>query len=110
MRKLNTVLFISCIALTIAACKSEKKKAMETISANEKILFNDTTKMLNEQIAAKQVQIYKNFAVKYPDDTLSPGYLFKAADLATGIHKPKDAVDIYEIFLSKYANHAKAPT
>jgi TolA-binding protein len=102
-------IFYSLVFLSVmAACKSEKQKKNEMIQANEKTLFNDTTKMLNHNLALSQVDLYKEYAEKYPEDTLAPVYLFRAADLAHGMRRNKEAMDMYRDFLVRYPNHPKA--
>ena len=95
-------LFVCCIA-----CKSEKQKLTEVIQANEHKLFNDSTKMLNPGVSDEQLTAYKEFANAFPDDSISPAYLFKAADLAHGMKKNREAIEIYKTFISKYPDHPK---
>src|SRR5262249_53413303 len=51
---------------------------------------------------------YKDFTTKYPDDTASASYLFKAAELANGMRRYRDAIDLYGQFREKYPDHHKA--
>jgi outer membrane protein assembly factor BamD (BamD/ComL family) len=106
MMKHILILFLA--ASLIAGCKSEKRKQAELIQGNEKILFNDSSKMLNKQLALSQVTLYKEFAEKYPEDSLAPLYLFRAADLAHGMRQDREAMDLYRQFLAKYPSHQKA--
>src|SRR2546423_1872108 len=102
------IIYLFIIAAIVAGCKSEKQKMSELIQKNEKILFTDSTKMLNPRLALSEIELYKDFAEKFPDDTLSPAYLFRAADMAHGMRKNKDAMDLYHEFISKYPSHPKA--
>jgi TolA-binding protein len=92
----------------ICSCKPGKEKLVESISANEQKLFNDSTKMLNDSTATEVLKEYKEFAEKYPDDTLAPAYLFKAGDLSNGMRRYKEAIDLFAQFLKKYPDHRKA--
>mgnify|MGYP003337768173 CR=1 FL=1 len=105
---MKRILYVFALAVLIAGCKSEKQKLTEQIDANTKILFNDTIKMMNEQTARAQVDLYKQYAEKFPDDTISPRYLFKAADVAHGLRSNSEALELYRGFISKYPNHPKA--
>jgi len=105
---MKSILYLLLIASIATGCKSEKQKQTELIQANEKLMFNDTSKMLNQQVALSQIELYKTFSEKFPDDTLSPQYLFKAADVAHGMRKNKEAMELYREFLSKYPSHPKA--
>ncbi len=98
----------SVFCFSLYSCKSGKEKLQETISVNEQKLFSDSTKMLDQKIGEDVLKSYKEYAEKYPDDTISPSYLFKAADLANGMKKYREAVDLYGGFREKYPTHRKA--
>jgi outer membrane protein assembly factor BamD (BamD/ComL family) len=100
-----------CIVLILfvaVSCTSQKEKLLSQISENEKKLFSDTTKLLNPKIALEEIELYKNFSNTFAKDSLAPLYLFKAADLVHGMGKEHEALELYDQFLSKYPNHAKA--
>jgi TolA-binding protein len=103
-----TVPFLFVLPLLLYSCKSGKEKLQETIGSDEQKLFSDSTRMLNPQVAEEVFKSYKEYSDKYPDDTISAAYLFKAADLANGIKKYKDAVELYARFREKYPMHRKA--
>ena len=63
--------------------------------------------MLNSAVAESVFKSYKEFATKYPDDTASANYLFKAAELANGMKRFRDAIDLYGQFREKYPDHWK---
>jgi len=96
------------ICLALFSCKSGKQKLQESISTNEQKLFSDSTKMLDATVAEETLKSYKEYAEKYPDDTASATYLFKSADLANGMRKYKEAIDLYGRFGEKYPTHRKA--
>lgn len=98
------------ILLCLYSCKSEKQKLSEQIKANEEKLFNDSTKMLNPAVAKDEFDAYQKFASDYPNDTASPGFLFKAADLASGMRRPREAARLYRELISKYPDHSKIAT
>lgn len=109
MRKIFNLVLLSVFTI-LFSCKSEKEKLSELIKANEEKLFNDTTKMLNPAIAIDELANYQKFVTAWPDDTASAGYLFKAAELANGLRKHRDAARLYREFISKYPDHSKAAT
>jgi len=106
MRITNTLLIVTAVSIFVS-CKSAKEKLSYQIKANEEALFNDSTKMLNPKIANEELAAYRKFADAYPEDSASAGYLFKAADLAHGMQKSRDAVSIYKDFISRYPKHNK---
>ena len=105
--KTNYLLAIFLISV-LFSCKSEKQRLTEQIQSNEQKLFNDSTKMLNAQVAADQLTAYQKYASTFPEDSASPAYLFKAADLAHGMRKNREAIDLYKMFITKYPDHGKA--
>jgi TolA-binding protein len=105
---MKQIIYSLIILAIIAGCKSEKKKLTEQIDKNEKTMYTDTTKMLNHNLALSEIDLYKEYAEKYPEDTMSATYLFRAADLAHGMRKNREAMDLYSLFISKYPSHQKA--
>ena len=109
MRIAKNLLILS-VLLFIFSCKSEKEKLVQEIKSGEEKLFNDSTKMLDPAVAGTELVAYQKFVSTYPEDTASPNYLFKAADLATGLRKSREAVRLYREFISKYPTHPKNAT
>jgi TolA-binding protein len=106
---MQKITIISLVLLIVAttSCQSKKEKLQSEIKENETRLFNDSTKMLDPKVAEQTLADYKKFASDFPDDTTSAMYLFKAADLAHGMRKSKDAVQLYKTFIQKYPQHTK---
>ena len=100
--------FLIAGLLMVVACKSEKQKLAEQIRLNEQKLYNDTTKMMNPAIAEEELTAYTKYAASYPEDTASPAYLFKAADLAHALRKSREAIRLYREFMNQYPQHPKA--
>ncbi len=105
---LIVIMLSSVFCITLYSCKSGKEKLQENIATNEQKLFSDSVKMIDPKIAEEVLKSYKEYAEKYSDDTISPAYLFKAADLANGLKKYREAVDLYKQFREKYPTNRKA--
>jgi len=52
---------------------------------------------------------YQNFAAKYPGDSLSPEYLYRAAGLANGFNHGTQAIALYESIIHSYPGYKKIP-
>jgi len=52
---------------------------------------------------------YQNFALKYPKDSLSPEYLYKAAALTNSIGRGTQAIELYETIIQNYPDFKKLP-
>jgi tetratricopeptide (TPR) repeat protein len=65
------------------------------------------SKMYKPQDALAALRLYSEFITKYPNDTLTPEYLFTASDLATGTGNYQQAAEYLETILSKYTMYPK---
>lgn len=106
--KKQWLFLISVIATGLLSCSNPRNEKERVIAENETRLINDTTRLLNTRIAEMQLELYLSFVTDYPADSLSPVYLFKAADLAQGLRKPKEAISLYKKLISDYPDHPKA--
>lgn len=95
------------LILGFIGCSSEKQKLIDQIKKSEAELMNDTTLMVNPEKGKVVKEMYLKFADQYADDTLSAGYLFKAADLSNGLHDPKSTIDILNRLQATYPTHPK---
>ena len=61
-------------------------------------------------IARELTASYARFRSANPQDSLSPYYLIKQADLAQGVFKEyQESLDLYQLFLSNYTDHPMVP-
>ncbi len=107
MTKLKCVVLILCV---FAACKSEKEKLTETISKTEKELIDDSSQQVNRKKAEEMIGLYKEYAARFADDTVSAEYLFRAGDISNGIGQYKEAIEYYgrSSENEKFSKHAVA--
>ncbi|MBK8584090.1 MAG: hypothetical protein IPN88_01050 [Bacteroidetes bacterium] len=99
---MKSVVLLFAFVLTMVSCTSEKQKQIETIAKAESELINDTSLMVNPEKGKAMKEMYLKFADKYPDDTISANYLFKAADLSNGLRDPKSTIEILDRLLTTY--------
>lgn len=102
----SLVLIAGCV--TVFSCKSERQKLSEEITSGEEKLFNDSSKTLNTDVANDVLRKYIAYADANKDDTLSVNYLFRAGDLANGLHRPEEAIAIYERLRVSYPESKKS--
>ncbi|MDF2436535.1 MAG: hypothetical protein K0Q95_911 [Bacteroidota bacterium] len=57
---------------------------------------------LNPNTAALAVKAYDDFAKYYPNDSLTPDFLFKAGEISTANQQYKQALGYYQTITSKY--------
>ena len=77
---------------------------ISTLESNIKAVQKFDSVAVTELLSA-----YQNFSSKYPDDSLSPEYLFKAAGLAAGLNRGTQAIGLYESIKGTYPDYRKIP-
>lgn len=106
--KFRIGLVCSCMMLLIA-CKSAKQKLADNIKENETALESDTTGVMDYKKALVVVKLYEDYANKYPTDTMSAKYLFKAADVSAHSHNVQHAIELYKRVIENYPDYKKVP-
>lgn len=93
---MKKIILVFIIAAAFASCKSEKEKLTEKIKQNEKEMLNDSSQAVNRKKAMEMINLYKEYAEKFKDDTLAAEYLFRAGDVSNGIGQYRQAIDFYK--------------
>ncbi|MCX6291512.1 MAG: tetratricopeptide repeat protein [Bacteroidetes bacterium] len=104
----SSLLALSFAVILFISCQPGKDKLASSIATAESKLLNDSTKLLNASVAEEFIKSCKEYAEKYPDDTMSAHYLFKAGDIANGLKKYQEAIDLFSQLVKKYPDHRKA--
>lgn len=110
---------VALLTFTLFSCGggAETKKLSEKDSLRSEI---DTMEMkiekvkasnqLDTKLAGLALDAYSRFAAKYKDDSLTPWYLYKAADLASSaLGQHARGVDLYEQIIANYKSFPKYP-
>lgn len=95
------------LCLLAVACTNKKQKQADDIIKLEESFYK-----LNkpDQISGNQlIRAYAEFADQFPDDSLSPVYLFKAADLAMNLEFSELAIQYFDRVQNGYPKYEKAP-
>jgi outer membrane protein assembly factor BamD (BamD/ComL family) len=109
MKKLSVLFFT--LTVVLFSCKPSKEKLQQQVTKAEGELFQgdkgqfgiDTAKA-NTTIAA-----YEAYAEAFKDDTLSPEYLFRAADLQRSMRKTDKSVALYDRIIAEFPKSSRAP-
>ncbi len=102
---------IVCLFVVVAiftACKSERDKNIAQIESQENELFGESG-MVDRTRIGPLLDLYVSFADTYPDDTLSPVYLFKAGDMAMNTNRSVQAIQLYSRIIEQYPDYTKVP-
>lgn len=101
--------FAISILLLLTSCASEQQKMQNEIAQLEKALKGDSSVRPDYSKAEKMIDLYQSYANKFPDDTLSASYLFKAADISAHLNKINQACDLFNMVAVKYPESFRAP-
>ena len=80
----------------------EIKLLEDTLKANE-------TKQINLELAKELIEKSKTYAETYPDDELSPAYLFRSGNVSVGIGAFQEAIALFEAVHQNYEDYERAP-
>jgi len=113
--KYSVLLFV--IAFLLSSCagpgeKSEKKDndLSTSIKKLEDELYSSDQSKFDRKKAGQLIDLYTEYADKFPDDTASPNYLYKASDLSMNLRQPVETIALFNRILDKYPDFDKAPT
>lgn len=107
MKSKSIILFISSLII-LTACGPSKEKRVIRIAEVEKRLFSTEAYSFSKESADSLVNMYKEYIAKYPDDTLSPGFLFKAANVAMNNNEAQQAIGFFDQYITSYPTAPKA--
>lgn len=108
-------------ALTFASCGNGKNEApvsdSATIALQARAMYLaeiDTaetamrsSKTFDSKLALDALRAYNDFCVKYPNDSLTAEYLFRASDIAQGTGNYQQAAVFLETILENHTGYAK---
>ena len=103
-----TVLMFMLIAFISCNSNNEKHDDAKAIADLEHKVLTDA-KSINPSTADSLVSMYKQFAEAYPQDTLSPAYLYRAADILANRKECLPAIDLLDKIEEKYPQSDYAP-
>ena len=104
--KFHAVVILILVALI--SCQSARERDNKKISALENELFSESG-TLNKEKVDELITAYFEFSEKFPADSLSPEYLFKAGDIAMNTNRSKKAIECYGKIIKEYSDYKKAP-
>ncbi|MCD6112116.1 MAG: tetratricopeptide repeat protein [Bacteroidales bacterium] len=108
MKILKKILFV-LIIVALYSCQSSKDKAIKRIKKTEKIVYSNTTGDIDKNAMNELIKMYSDYVDDYPDDSLSPDFLFKAADYLMYANKPAQSLKFFDKIMKDYPDYSKAP-
>jgi outer membrane protein assembly factor BamD (BamD/ComL family) len=121
MKAIQGIFFIALLS-GIMSCGNEEKQAAIPPTAPQKEpreLFLDQVKIfeakmhksveLDPVIAEAALRAYADFIRNFPNDSLSPDFIYKSGEIETATQQYKQALAAYETITSKYPGFKLAP-
>ncbi|MBC8321105.1 MAG: tetratricopeptide repeat protein [Bacteroidetes bacterium] len=110
MIKIVTTLIISTILFNSCGNYQNNKSdngsvSIDDINKLEEELFSGEITTPDLTKAKQLAEFYLEYAELYPDDTLSPEFLFKAADISMNVNNPKLTISLFNKILSSYPDY-----
>lgn len=115
MLKIATALIISTILLSSCGNSGSKTQGdnpvtIEEINKLEKELFGESATVPDMEKAGQLATYYVEYAELHPNDSVSPMFLFKAADINMNRNNPKLTIALFNKILSNYPKYENVPT
>lgn len=87
--------------------KKEKQEIESNIARLEKILTADTTGEINIAAANEVIKYYASYSYKFQDDSITPEYIFRMANVFEALGKAREAIEAFHKVESKYPDFPK---
>jgi outer membrane protein assembly factor BamD (BamD/ComL family) len=108
MKKTNILVFSGIMMMMMVSCGPSRDKTVSRIQTMEKSLFSPEAVSFNKEKADSLVSLYESFIKENPKDSLSPGYLFKAANITMNSGNGPKALNFFDQYLQNYSDKPKA--
>ena len=105
--KKSTFLFIVVLFVSFVACKDakrEREQMLQNIKNTEKEILADSLDFLSFKNAGKVIALYDEFAEKYPEDTLTPMFLFRKGEITMNTNQHDLSLKTFDLVIEKYPN------
>lgn len=102
MKKILTL--IAEIVLLAACSAPDREKELNNIAEHEQMLSAIDVSS-DDDAAIELLALYRKFAADFPEDSLAPAYMTKAADLCINLGKSEEAVALLDSVINLYPGY-----
>lgn len=107
---MKNIIYLLAISIFMIGCSESKETVLQKIQDAESNLYaKEGAFQFNDSLATITIAAYEQYATAFPEDTASPEYLFKAADLYRAKRDFEPALAIYSKLQTNYADFKKVP-
>ena len=103
------VIFLVAGVAAITGCKPSREKSVEQIRSLERRLFSPEAASFDKVKADSLMTLYQGFVDRFPKDSLTPGFLFRSANIAMNSGNGLVAVEQFDRYLTGFPDGSKAP-
>jgi outer membrane protein assembly factor BamD (BamD/ComL family) len=103
------LVILPLMILALASCQPSREKQEKKITAMENRLFAPTSTGFEKASADSLMTLYATFIEKFPKDSLTPKYLFKAAGIAMNTGDGALAIKYFDKLYAEFPGDPKAP-
>lgn len=105
---METKILLLAICTFLISCKNPKSELAAKIEDMTHLVYNDSTKRIDREMAKLYIAACEEYAGKYSTDTLSPVLLLKAAETSRNIGDYETTLRLYDNIINNYPDHEKA--
>lgn len=102
-------LFLPAVVLFLVSCGPSRNKEVTNIRNIEDRLYAPSVTSFNKPAADSLLQLYSAFIKKYPGDSLTRRYIFKAGNLYMTEGNGKSALEMFDNYMTTYPQDPKTP-
>lgn len=111
---MNKIVFglMVLMGIIISSCQpklNEKEIIVNRIDTLEYIIYESGAKLLDDRKPKEVSVLYKEYSAKYPNDSISFSYLFKAAQVELGLGENLLAIHTLDTIINRYPNNKLIP-
>jgi outer membrane protein assembly factor BamD (BamD/ComL family) len=101
-------IYLAFIIAGLYSCNNTKKETeINKIKNMESKLYSDSTKSIMTSATNDLILEYAKFSNTFPDDSLSPEYLFRAGELSRAVNMSRQAILYYDKITYTYPKYRK---
>jgi len=101
IRLIITLVFLSTTTLLLNSCGMSESSYNDKIKKAEDALNADSTKLPEKEDIIKLIDMYSDFATKYPESDITPEYLFRAGRYCMSYQLSTKALEFFDNIINK---------
>lgn len=107
--KKNALLVSLALLALVTGCKPSRDKSVSNIRTLEKRLFSPEAVSFSKPAADSLLALYDEFIEAWPSDSVTPTFVFKAANVAMNAGNGGKAIGYFNRYLQSWPDKPKAP-